>query len=461
MDQYQSQFAYMAPPPPPAFMSTPPTQYLAPPYASQPFVQPPPPAVLPCTSIIGADSPSPCYIYRQDERGGLVDQMCQQICLPDGRIFVEHVPNHCVIYAPLGYGLAQTLERFQQQQQQQQQNNHPMMLGASVVPAVASRPKARSHSAKQQASKARPAHDRHQSVGVNSPDSTVAAAPTSSLSDTASSADSAPSAATNHTQAAAAPVKKVKEKSAKPINAFIKYRSFKIAELKRLHPEVSQTEISRLAGECWKTESEDIKNQFRIQYMEEKKIYDLKKASNAGSKRSRSGDDDSSDTESLPATVVDIGIGIGIGAPAGFDPTARRRSLTLPASDPTACTRAASASPMLAAAGKPPASKRRRCVTEDMRKQLATKSLDMSSYYGPFSFEDMTPMLAPLPLPPLIDTSMAAAAAAAAVAAAASVTNTASTSANTTPLDLYSAADFAASISTFMSTTASSSDPQN
>ncbi|KAJ2763247.1 hypothetical protein H4S06_000197 [Coemansia sp. BCRC 34490] len=458
MDQYQSQFAYMAPPPPPAFMSTPPTQYLAPPYASQPFVQPPPPAVLPCTSIIGADSPSPCYIYRQDERGGLVDQMCQQICLPDGRIFVEHVPNHCVIYAPLGYGLAQTLERFQQM------NNHSMMLGASLVPAVASRPKARSHSAKQQAAKAKPAHDRHQSAGVNSPASSVAAAPASSLCETASLADSAPAAAANHTQAAAsAPVKKVKEKSAKPINAFIKYRSFKIAELKRLHPEVSQTEISRLAGECWKTESEDIKNQFRIQYMEEKKIYDLKKASSASSsKRSRSGDDDSSDTESLPATVVDIGIGIGIGgAPAGFDPTARRRSLTLPASDPTACTRAASASPMLAAAGKPPASKRRRCVTEDMRKQLATKSLDMSSYYGPFSFEDMTPMLAPLPLPPLIDTSMAAAAAAAAVAAAASVTNTASTSANTTPLDLYSAADFAASISTFMSTTASSSDSQN
>ncbi|KAJ1786354.1 hypothetical protein LPJ59_005946, partial [Coemansia sp. RSA 2399] len=103
MDQYQSQFAYMAPPPPPppAFMSTPPTQYLTPPYVSQPYVSPPP-AVLPCTSVIGADTPAPCYIYRQDETGGLADQMCQQICLPDGRMFVEHVPNHCIVYVPLG-----------------------------------------------------------------------------------------------------------------------------------------------------------------------------------------------------------------------------------------------------------------------------------------------------------------------------------------------------------------------
>ncbi|KAJ1662784.1 hypothetical protein IW140_004974 [Coemansia sp. RSA 1813] len=398
MDQYQSQFAYMAPPPPPppAFMSTPPTQYLTPPYASQSYI--PSPAVLPCTSVIGADTPAPCYIYRQDEAGGLADQMCQQICLPDGRMFIEHVPNHCVVYVPLGYSLAQTLDKFQQNATMAPPPAPPVLPPLPLVEAAnaaaASRPKGRSHSAKQ-TSKPRSVHSRQQSAAANA--SAIASA--------------LPSVA----------AKKPKEKSNKPINAFIKYRSYKIAELKRLHPEASQTEISRLAGECWKTESEDVKNQFRIQYLEEKKIYDMKKAT-MGTKRSR--DDSSSgssDTESLP--------------PAGFDGSARRRSLTLPASDTTACTRAASASPMMLS--KPPAAKRRRCVTEDMRKQLATKSLDMSSYYGPFSFEDMTPMLAPL-VPPTIDTSLVGI--------------------NPTPLELYSAADFAASISTFMSTT---SDSQN
>ncbi|KAJ1783293.1 hypothetical protein LPJ59_006618, partial [Coemansia sp. RSA 2399] len=217
--------------------------------------------------------------------------------------------------------------------------------------------------------------------------------------------------------------KQPKEKSNKPINAFIKYRSYKIAELKRLHPEVSQTEISRLAGECWKTESEEIKNQFRVKYLEEKKIYDMKKATNGGTTTKRSRDEDSSDTESLP--------------PAGFDGSARRRSLTMPPSDSNAYARAASASPLMLGKQPPlPSSKRRRCVTEDMRKQLATKSLDMSSYYGPFSFEDMTPMLAPLAQPsslPPIDTSSLV------------------VGLNPTPLELYSAADFAASISTFMS----------
>ncbi|KAJ2537648.1 hypothetical protein EV175_006657, partial [Coemansia sp. RSA 1933] len=352
MDQYQSQFAYMAPPPPPppAFMSTPPTQYLTPPYVSQPYVSPPPPAVLPCTSVIGADSAAPCYIYRQDETGGLADQMCQQICLPDGRMFVEHVPNHCIVYIPLGYSLAQTLDKFQQNatmglalpptQLQQQHHLQLPLADATAISAVASRPKARAHSAKQP-SKVKSVPSRQLSVSID-----------------ASALPSLPEAAVANAPAAK---KAPKEKSNKPINAFIKYRSYKIAELKRLHPEVSQTEISRLAGECWKTESEDIKNQFRVQYLEEKKIYDMKKATN-GAKRAR--DEDSSDTESLP--------------PAGFDGSARRRSLTMPAAEAGEFARAASASPLMLA--KPPgaaaSSKRRRCVTEDMRKQLATKSLD-------------------------------------------------------------------------------------
>ncbi|KAJ1997476.1 hypothetical protein H4R26_005820, partial [Coemansia thaxteri] len=184
-------------------------------------------------------------------------------------------------------------------------------------------------------------------------------------------------------------VRKVKEKSNKPINAFIKYRSFKIAELKNQFPEVSQTEISRLAGECWKTESEDIKNQFRVQYQEEKKVYDMKKAITTGLKRSRemsstlSENDaaalavDESTSAPLPEGCADSADGALAGIyPEGFDPKRRRRSLTLPPTGPTACVRSSSSSPML---HPQTAAKRRRCVTTELRRQLAAKTSGLMS----------------------------------------------------------------------------------
>ncbi|KAJ2494111.1 hypothetical protein IWW47_004806, partial [Coemansia sp. RSA 2052] len=179
-------------------------------------------------------------------------------------------------------------------------------------------------------------------------------------------------------------VRKAKEKSAKPINAFIKYRSYKIAELKKQYPEVSQTEISRLAGECWKSEDEEIKNQFRNRYQEEKKVYDLKKAIGMGSKRARetsvtlSENDATLDAASVlgeptSAPLLDS-CGNSVDAsvyPADFDPKRRRRSLTLLPTDISPCVRSSSSSPMLQSQ---PAAKRRRCVTTELRRQLAAKS---------------------------------------------------------------------------------------
>ncbi|KAJ2719254.1 hypothetical protein GGI07_005323 [Coemansia sp. Benny D115] len=75
----------------------------------------------------------------------------------------------------------------------------------------------------------------------------------------------------------------MREKTVKPSNAFILYRNHKIKELRELMPEINQTEISREAGNLWKTESDEVKELFRMKYREEKHAYDLKK-----SKRGRS-----------------------------------------------------------------------------------------------------------------------------------------------------------------------------
>ncbi|KAJ2816807.1 hypothetical protein IWW50_006369, partial [Coemansia erecta] len=238
----------------------------------------------------------------------------QQLCSADGRLFIEHIPNHSIVFIPLASSIDQ-------------------VLGDLRKPRAAAK-----HST---------AHATH-----------VAPAP----------AVQAPAVQQQQQQQAVQP-RKPKEKSAKPINAFIKYRSFKIAELKRLHPEVSQTDISRLAGECWKAESEEVKNQFRCQYREEKKVYDMKKAINASTgKRAR-------DSSEAPSDVDDIGsapLPDKAFAPPGFNPSHRRRSLTMPPSTGTPNARATSASPLMAS--QQPNAKRRRCVTVDMRKQLAAKS---------------------------------------------------------------------------------------
>ncbi|KAJ2332131.1 hypothetical protein GGH91_006248, partial [Coemansia sp. RSA 2671] len=59
------------------------------------------------------------------------------------------------------------------------------------------------------------------------------------------------------------PKPKPKDRSPKPTNAFIKYRNHKIDDLKSMHPDISQTEISRMAGECWRTEPLEVKNMFQ------------------------------------------------------------------------------------------------------------------------------------------------------------------------------------------------------
>ncbi|KAJ2226379.1 hypothetical protein IWW45_007484, partial [Coemansia sp. RSA 485] len=137
---------------------------------------------------------------------------------------------------------------------------------------------------------------------------------------------------------------------------------------------------------------EEIKNQFRVQYMEEKKIYDLKKISN---KRQRDSSEAPSDidgsassvvggamdtdaiaaesgsiTAPLPEDIASTGGSNTLGLPSGFDPKRRRRSLTLPPTNAAETSRAASSSPMMA----PSNVKRRRCITVDMRKQLAAKT---------------------------------------------------------------------------------------
>lgn len=71
--------------------------------------------------------------------------------------------------------------------------------------------------------------------------------------------------------------RKERDGSPKPTNAFIKYRSHKIIELRKMYPDISQTEISRLSAECWHNEPSEIKKMFKKRYLEEKRVYDINK----------------------------------------------------------------------------------------------------------------------------------------------------------------------------------------
>ncbi|KAJ2857129.1 hypothetical protein J3B02_001200 [Coemansia erecta] len=166
-----------------------------------------------------------------------------------------------------------------------------------------------------------------------------------------------------------------KDKSNKPTNAFIKYRNHKIVELKRLHPEISQTEISRMAGECWRTEPEELKEAFRRKYQEEKRVYDMNKAKSAAATESEVGSDGealsdtmSSSSMSVPgrssvaphaetqggSSINGLGLGFGLdGNPIGFN-AGRRRSHTLP---PGGFTRSGA----------------KRRISQELRKHLASK----------------------------------------------------------------------------------------
>ncbi|KAJ2743432.1 hypothetical protein GGI20_003751 [Coemansia sp. BCRC 34301] len=189
------------------------------------------------------------------------------------------------------------------------------------------------------------------------------------------------------------PKAKPRDRSPKPTNAFIKYRNHKIDDLKSLHPDISQTEISRMAGKCWKTEPLEVKNSFMRKYQEEKRIYDMNKA-----KRARTDSDAGSDAEaqsdcqssSSPATLVSptlhaaphdssAGLGLGLGlsgaGPAGFNP-GRRRSHTLP---PGGFSRSGA----------------KRRISQELRKHLASKSnnayLSAANMYNPNSSSHVQP----------------------------------------------------------------------
>ncbi|KAJ2789151.1 hypothetical protein H4R20_007232, partial [Coemansia guatemalensis] len=112
----------------------------------------------------------------------------------------------------------------------------------------------------------------------------------------------------------------------------------------------------------------------------------MKKATTTGSnKRQRGCSEALSDIEkqktceeATSAPLLDDGASpsSSLDMPADFDATRRRRSLTLPPSASGLGARAASASPMMASQQQQRQSnpKRRRCVTVELRKQLAAKS---------------------------------------------------------------------------------------
>ncbi|KAJ2512185.1 hypothetical protein GGI11_004826 [Coemansia sp. RSA 2049] len=179
-----------------------------------------------------------------------------------------------------------------------------------------------------------------------------------------------------------APRPRQKDKSAKPTNAFIKYRNHKISELKTMYPDISQTEISRMAGICWDSESESVKIEFRKRYLEEKRIYDLNKAkrqctgSSSVSDNEGTGLGSQTPTSSVPGggsgssssgnssvgSTPEFGLGLGLGGdgrPVGFN-TGRRRSHTLPPGDFSR-------------------SRAKRRISQELRKHLANKN---NAYYA-------------------------------------------------------------------------------
>ncbi|KAJ2123160.1 hypothetical protein IW147_002853 [Coemansia sp. RSA 720] len=66
---------------------------------------------------------------------------------------------------------------------------------------------------------------------------------------------------------------KASKEPAKPHNAFIQYRSYRLEEIKRLFPNASQLDLSRIAAEHWRTEDPKIKGVFQKRYKEELQFY--------------------------------------------------------------------------------------------------------------------------------------------------------------------------------------------
>ncbi|PIA16412.1 hypothetical protein COEREDRAFT_87111 [Coemansia reversa NRRL 1564] len=405
MDSYHSQFAYAPSADASSYMSTLryPNMDMTPmmgPMHLPPSIDPFPPVnngpvsvamsaapsaapvshLMPSAQI--GDKTSPCFIYRHDDASSsTVEQAAHQLCTADGRIYIEHIPNHSIVYIPLSASIDQVLGDLHRMAASRTIHGSALNVHDNhAYVSTATKP----HPHQKQQPQQKQKQQRQSSAHHVLPQSTKQ--PQSQQQQEQPKQKQQPSQPSQQSQQHQQ--RKPKEKSAKPINAFIKYRSYKIAELKRLHPEVSQTDISRLAGECWKTEKEDIKNQFRVQYMEEKKVYDMKKATITGSNKRQRGcsealseiEKQKACEEATSAPLLEDGAlpSSSLNMPTDFDATRRRRSLTLPPSAGDLCARAASASPMMASQQQQqqqqPNSKRRRCVTVDLRKQLAAKS---------------------------------------------------------------------------------------
>ncbi|KAJ2311514.1 hypothetical protein IWW52_002690 [Coemansia sp. RSA 2704] len=69
------------------------------------------------------------------------------------------------------------------------------------------------------------------------------------------------------------PARKPTNVPAKPNNAFIRYRSYRLQDIKQLYPNASQIDLSRIAAEHWRTEDPEIKGYFQNQYKEELQFY--------------------------------------------------------------------------------------------------------------------------------------------------------------------------------------------
>ncbi|KAJ2784036.1 hypothetical protein H4R18_001349 [Coemansia javaensis] len=60
---------------------------------------------------------------------------------------------------------------------------------------------------------------------------------------------------------------------AKPHNAFIRYRSWRLEEIKRMYPNANQVDLSRIAAEHWRNEDPRIKDHFQTEYKRELEAY--------------------------------------------------------------------------------------------------------------------------------------------------------------------------------------------
>ncbi|KAJ2849547.1 hypothetical protein IWW36_002553 [Coemansia brasiliensis] len=107
-----------------------------------------------------------------------------------------------------------------------------------------------------------------------SPASTFAASRGSSPSVSSSLSAVLPTAANAAAASAAAEVnRRRKVLTSRPPNSFILYRSDKLRELVQKHPELKQTQISKMCADNWKNESAEVKELYRRKQQEAKALF--------------------------------------------------------------------------------------------------------------------------------------------------------------------------------------------